>query len=179
MSASHFTSWTCPASSGATAARTASNRARTLPLAAGATLPRSVVIIVSAAPSRKARGHHAVRPFPCAASASPCGRRSSSSPPPGGEQGLAREVDAAQLGRHAITAPAASPSSGRAASSGIALRKTSAAHGLARYCVRITLTLDGQPPKSFRAPRSGRPPPGPGMLALYRSHPTFNKGSCH
>ncbi|WP_406529252.1 hypothetical protein [Streptomyces sp. I8-5] len=46
------------------------------------------------------------------------------------------------------------------------------------YCVRITLTLDKQPPVVFPGAED-RPPPDPGMLAFYLSHATFSKGSCH
>ncbi|MEE1745277.1 MULTISPECIES: hypothetical protein [unclassified Streptomyces] len=46
------------------------------------------------------------------------------------------------------------------------------------YCVRITLTLDEQPPVVFPGAED-RPPPDPGMLAFYLSHAAFSKGSCH
>jgi hypothetical protein len=44
---SHFAAWTCPASSGAAAARMLFRWARTLPPAAGAVKPRSVIIMVT------------------------------------------------------------------------------------------------------------------------------------
>ncbi|MFG3344298.1 hypothetical protein ACGF1Z_04435 [Streptomyces sp. NPDC048018] len=46
------------------------------------------------------------------------------------------------------------------------------------YCVRITLTLDKQPPVVFPGAED-QPPPAPGMFAFYRSVATFSEGSCH
>ncbi|MFG2329673.1 hypothetical protein ACGFMM_08600 [Streptomyces sp. NPDC048604] len=45
------------------------------------------------------------------------------------------------------------------------------------YCVRVTLTLDKQPPVVFPGAED-LPPPAPGMLAFYRSHATYTEGSC-
>ncbi|MGI5484935.1 hypothetical protein [Streptomyces lavendofoliae] len=89
--ASHFTTWACPASDAATA-RMASNRARTLPLAAGATMPRSVIIIVIAVLSPTARG---VTPYETGA-APPRLRRAGAGLLrclPGGKRELADEAD--------------------------------------------------------------------------------------
>ena len=51
VSASNATAWTCPAEFRRDAARMSSNCARTLPPAAGATMPRSVIIMLIALPS--------------------------------------------------------------------------------------------------------------------------------
>ncbi|GAA3398549.1 hypothetical protein [Streptomyces roseoviridis] len=45
------------------------------------------------------------------------------------------------------------------------------------YCVRVTFTLDDQPPVVLPGAED-RPPPGPGMLAFYLSHATASKGRC-
>ncbi|SDL74760.1 hypothetical protein [Streptomyces wuyuanensis] len=46
------------------------------------------------------------------------------------------------------------------------------------YCVRITLTLEEQPPVVFPGAQD-RLPPSPGMLAFHLSHATFSNGACH
>ncbi|MFI8520881.1 hypothetical protein ACIGEZ_24090 [Streptomyces sp. NPDC085481] len=45
------------------------------------------------------------------------------------------------------------------------------------YCVRITLTLDKQPPVVLPGAED-QPPPDPGMLAFYRSDAESSEGSC-
>ncbi|SCF62096.1 hypothetical protein GA0115256_144114 [Streptomyces sp. DconLS] len=102
-SASNFTAWTCPASSGAVAARMSSKCARTLPLAAGATMPRSVIIMAIAAPrpsgSRpSSRTAVPVRRFGVFVWVPPFFFAASRAV----TRGLAREVHPAQLGAHVI-----------------------------------------------------------------------------
>ncbi|MFE9045566.1 hypothetical protein ACFYOG_32270 [Streptomyces sp. NPDC007818] len=45
------------------------------------------------------------------------------------------------------------------------------------YCVRVTLTLDDQPPVLLPEDVD-LPPPGPDRLAFYVTHATFSEGSC-